>query len=69
MSVPLRANRPSENIEKTEKLLKQMLNDGTYWIAADEMTGGWSHDQFANRVKKKEKTVIALLCSFINLLE
>ena len=28
------------NIEKTEKLLKQMLNDGTYWIAADEMTGG-----------------------------
>ena len=32
-----------------------MLNHGTYQIAADEMTGGWSHDKFANRVKKKEK--------------
>ena len=50
-----RVQGPSHNIEKTEKLLKQMLNDGTYWIAADEMTGGWSHDQFANRVKKKKK--------------
>ena len=50
-----RVQGPSQNIEKTEKLLKQMLNDGTYWIAADEMTGGWSHDQFANRVKRKKK--------------
>ena len=47
-----------------------MLNDGTYWIAADEMTGGWSHDQFANRKKKTvKKKVIALLCSFIHVLE
>ena len=50
-----RVQDPSQNIEKTEKLLEQMLNDGTYWIAADEMTGGWSHDQFANRVKKERK--------------
>ena len=35
-----RVQGPSQNIEKTEKLLKQMLNDGIYWIAADEMTGG-----------------------------
>ena len=64
-----RVQGPSQNIEKTEKLLKQMLNDGTYWIAADEMTGGWSHDQFANREKKNVKKLIALLCSFINVLE
>ena len=46
-----------------------MLNHGTYQIAGDEMTGGWSHDQFANRVKKRKNQVIALLCSFINMLE
>ena len=28
-----------------------MLNHGTYQLAADDMTGGWSHDQFANREK------------------
>ena len=50
-----RVQDPSQNIEKLGKLLKQMLNHGTYQIAADEMTGGWSHDQFANRVTK-EKT-------------
>ena len=54
--------------KKLRKLLKQMLNHGTYQLAADDMTGGWSHDQFANRVKKKEKTqsqpysVASLMC-------
>ena len=41
------------NIEKLRKLLKQKQNHGTYEIVADGMTGGWSHDQFANRVKKE----------------
>ena len=50
-----RVQGPSQNIEKLGRLLKQMLNHGTYQIAADEMTGGWSHDDSANRVKKKEK--------------
>ena len=62
-----RVQGPSQNIEKSRKLL--MLNHGTYQIAAEEMTGGWSHDQFANRVKKRKNKVIALLCSFINMLE
>ena len=44
-----RVQGPSQNIEKLRKLL--MLNHGTYQIAADEMTGGWSHDQFTNRIK------------------
>ena len=41
------------NIEKTEKIIKIKASHGTYEIAADGMTGGWSHDQFANRVKKE----------------
>ena len=40
-----------------------------YQIAAGGVTGGWLHDQFANRVKKRQNKVIALLCSFINVLE
>ena len=40
-----------------------------YQIAAGGVTGGWLHDQFANRVKKRKNKVIALLCSFINVLE
>ena len=36
-----------------------------YQIAADGMLG-WSHDQFGSTVKTEE---IALLCSFVNVLE
>ena len=46
----LRVHDPSQIQKKLTKLLKQKQSHGTYKIAADGMTGGWSHDQFANRV-------------------
>ena len=51
----LRVQGPCQNIEKTRKLLKQKQSHGTYHIAADGITGAWSHEQFANRVKKRKK--------------
>ena len=41
---------PSQIWKKLRKLLKQKQSHGTYEIAAYGMTGGWSHDQSANRV-------------------
>ena len=46
----LRVQDPSQIWKKLRKLLKQKQSHGTYEIAADGMTSGWSHDQFANRV-------------------
>ena len=51
--VVLRIQCPSQIWERLRKLLKQKQSHGTYHIAADGMTGGWSHDQLANKVKKE----------------
>ena len=44
----LRVQGPSVNIEQIRNLQKQSENDG---MAADEMSGGWSDDQFCKMVK------------------